>query len=125
VVGRQPTTLQGIYVAGPHTYLGQLLEAAGGVNLAPEGDRAYAPMTKEQIVALNPQVLIDSSLGEAGSNPAVVKAHREVWNQLPMVDAIRLGRIHYIEDPHMTIPGPDIPRTCETLARFLHRQDKP
>lgn len=120
VVGRQPAALQDIYAAGPHTYLGEILEAAGGENVLEAGARPYAAVTKEQIVQSNPDVIIDTSLGEAGSNATVVEAHKKVWSDLPMVGAVKSGRVYYLSDPYLTIPGVNIPATAEKLAELLN-----
>lgn len=120
IVGRQPATLQNIYAAGPATYLGQVLEIAGGKNVAPAGAHPYPPLSKEQIVSLDPEVIIDTSLGEAGVKASVVEAHKKVWKQLPMITAVKNKRIHYITDPHLTIPGPSISKTASAIADLVH-----
>jgi iron complex transport system substrate-binding protein len=120
VVGRQPGALQGMYAAGQNSYLGELLAVVNAHNVAPAGSLPYVPITKEQIVSANPAVIIDTSLGEAGENPAIREAHRRAWRQLSVIDAVRSGRIHYLTDPRMTIPGPGIVTTAETVARLVH-----
>jgi iron complex transport system substrate-binding protein len=122
VVGRQPASLQNIYAAGPDTYLGALLEAAGGENLAPRGANPYPPVTKERILELNPDVIIDTSLGEAGSKPGVIEQHKRAWSELTAVSAVRKNRVHYLSDPRLTIPGPDLPKTADEIASLLHPQ---
>jgi iron complex transport system substrate-binding protein len=120
IVGRQPATLQNLYAAGSDTYLGQVLQIAGGKNIAPAGSHPYPPLSKEQVISLDPEVIIDTSLGEAGVKAAVVEAHKKVWDQLPMISAVKNKRIHYITDPYLTIPGPSISKTAETIAELLH-----
>lgn len=120
VVGRQPATLQNIYLAGPKTYLGELLQAAGGANCAPESSQPYVPVTKEQIVERNPAIIIDTSLGEAGADANVAAAHTKAWEQLSVVDAVRNGRVVHLADPHLTVPGPGIVETAAKIAELLY-----
>lgn len=120
IVGRQPASLQNMFAAGPETYLHPLLEAAGGENAVPATKGAYCAITKEQIVQANPDVIIDTSLGEAGANPAVVDEHKRAWAELGAVSAVRNGRVYYFSDPHLTIPGPRLGQTADEIARLLH-----
>lgn len=122
IVGRQPASLQNIFAAGSKTYLGELITAAGGDNVAPASSTPYVPLTKEQLISLDPDILIDSSLGEAGSNPAVVQAHKKAWQQLPTLKAAKTGHIYYLEDPHLMVPGPGMPATADKLAQLLHEK---
>lgn len=122
IVGRQPASLQNIYAAGSKTYLGELLDVAGGENACPKSGAAYVPLTKEEIIAANPAVIIDTSLGEAGSKAEVVAEHKKAWKQIPMLEAVRAGRVFLPSDPHLTLPGPVLPDTVDTIAQYLHGQ---
>lgn len=119
VVGRQPATLQNIYLAGPNTYLGELLQAAGGVNCAPENKLGYFPVTKEQIVEQNPAVIIDTSLGETGRDERIAEAHKKAWDQLSVIDAVRNKRVLYFTDPHLTVPGPGVCEAAQIIAEMV------
>lgn len=120
IVGRQPSTLQNMYAAGPASYLGELLEFAGGKNAAPEGARPYPAVTKEQVLAADPQLIIDTSLGEAGQNPDVLREHKSAWQKLPLLRAVRDRHVEYVTDPHLTIPGPAVVITAEKFFGLLH-----
>ncbi|MEI7634480.1 MAG: helical backbone metal receptor [bacterium] len=122
IVGRQPASLQNIYAAGPATYLGEIIDAAGGRNMAPAGGISYPPLSKEQIAAMDPEVIIDLSPGEAGRNTRVAEAHTAAWKQLPQISAVRSGRIFCLADTHLTVPGPAIPETAQKIADLLGRR---
>jgi len=120
VVSRQPASLKDIYVAGRRSYLGELVERAGAQNVAPDRAHAYPPMTKEEIIAANPDVIIDLSLGEQAANPAASTTHIAAWQALPSLAAVRNHKIYAIADPHLTVPGPAMCQTAETMAKLLH-----
>lgn len=125
IVGRQPNALQNMYAAGIHTYLGELLEIAGARNVAPESTHPYGPVSKEQLLRADPELIIDTSLGEAGRNESVVESHRKVWETLPSLRAVRAGRIRYVTDPHFTIPGPGIAETAGKMESLIWDETTP
>jgi len=120
VVSRQPNALQDIYVAGPASYLGELLEIAGGKNVVSNSNRPYPPVTKEQILEFDPEVIFDFSLGELAKNRDASEVHLAVWQSLSTVQAVKSRRIYAITDPHFTIPGPSMFETLAVLANCLH-----
>jgi iron complex transport system substrate-binding protein len=122
IVSRQTSTLQEIYCAGPATYLGELLEIAGGENLCPGGAHAYPPASKETIIKANPDLIIDTSLGEAGTRPNVIAAHESAWNALPMIRAVQTKSIEYLSDPHLTIPGPSVLQTAKKIRELVSKK---
>ncbi len=119
VVSRQPASLRDVYVAGPQSYLGELLHIAGGVNVAAQLSRAYAPLSKEDIIAANPEVILDFSLGEFGENPEATQRHLAAWSDLATLEAVRKKQVYAISDPHTTIPGPFMCETAQLMAKFL------
>ncbi|MGB9690859.1 MAG: ABC transporter substrate-binding protein [Candidatus Sumerlaeaceae bacterium] len=119
VVSRQPASLRDIYVAGPTSYLGQLVRVAGNIPVAPDVTRAYPPITKEEIVAANPDVILDFSLGEQGDNPVATQRHLAAWEQLSTLEAVKKKQIYALSDAHATIPGPFMCETARKIASFL------
>ena len=98
-----------IHAIGRDGFFNQLIEAAGGEN-AYQGDLAFPQLSRESILFLNPDVIIDVI-------PSVkdVDAARRDWESLKSVKAIRDNRLHLFTDSADTVPGP---RSAQTLARL-------
>jgi iron complex transport system substrate-binding protein len=98
------------YAAGPHSFLNDLIAAAGGTNVAASADEPYPNLSAEAIVKMDPDVIIVSH-----STPfdADVRA-REPWRSLR---AVRTGRV--LRPPSDDIMERDGPRIVNGLA-WLH-----
>jgi ABC-type Fe3+-hydroxamate transport system substrate-binding protein len=119
VVDRVPGTLRDMYVATRGSFLDELIGVAGGESIAPPAayGYGYALITKEAIVSLNPDVIIEMvqrSKGRFGENPG------EVWRDLSEVSAVRNGRIYSVEDLTAIHPSQFIGRTARLFAHYVH-----
>lgn len=121
VVSRQPASLRDIYAATPTSYLGQLAECAGATNIINRRERSYATVSLEEILAADPEVILDFSLGELATNASALDQHLAAWDQLATVAAVRLKRVYPVSDPHTTIPGPFLCATAQLMANLLHK----
>ena len=59
VVDRVPGTIRELYTATNGSFLAELIAIAGGESIAPAGEHGWGQITKEAIVTLNPEVIID------------------------------------------------------------------
>ena len=116
LVSRDPTSLQNLYQAGPHNFLGEILRVAGGVHAIPAG----ATITKEQIILGNPEVIIDLSGGESVATSGAAKGATELWKQLNTIDAVKHARIYYPSNPHALVPGPYLTHVAAGFDHLLH-----
>jgi ABC-type hemin transport system substrate-binding protein len=106
VVGRDPGGVANVDAAGAGTFLDEMIRAAGGRNALGEGP--YPRLRLETIVRLAPEVIIDNA-GDA-----------EAWRALPLVPAVRDGRVFAVADRALLIPGPRVPKSVERLAEMIH-----
>ena len=117
VVSRTPGELTEMYVATQGSFLVELLHFAGGQSVAPSAPAGYLKLSKEALLSLNPEVIIDlvhtggSRLGEHSS---------EVWNDLPELQAVRNKRVYELDDPSLVHPSQFVSHTAEVFARLLH-----
>ena len=58
VVGRNPGTLEDIYVIGTNNYINELINLAGGENVV-ENERNALKISKEAVFSYNPDVIIE------------------------------------------------------------------
>lgn len=117
VVDRLPGTIRDIYTATRGSYIDELIQIAGGDPVAPPGDQGYGKITKEAVLSLNPEVIIDmvqGSKGKFGEDPITV------WNELAEVEAIRNKRIYPMTDPSVIHPSQFVGQTARIFARVLH-----
>jgi cobalamin transport system substrate-binding protein len=104
-----------IVSAGSHTFLNELITTAGGLNVA-AGKITYPKSSREQVLALQPEIMIITSMarGEAFDR---VKAFWEQWQTLP---AARNHKIFLVDSNIVDRPSPRIFDGLETLFRLFH-----
>jgi iron complex transport system substrate-binding protein len=104
-----------IVSAGSHTFLDELITTAGGLNLA-AGQVPYPRFSQEQILALQPEVIIITSMAR-GAAFEQVKAGWERWETLP---AARNHRIFLVDSDLVDRPSPRLLDGLEMLFRLIH-----
>ena len=118
VVGRDIASgeLRDVFAAGRGTFLGELLEAAGGVNACPVDAVRYPTLTREALMRLAPEVVVELApeLVDRDGAERLIAA----WGRLG-VPAARNGRVHVVLDDGPMIPGPGVIDTLEMLADLL------
>jgi len=102
-----------IWVAGTGTYINDLLEKAGGKNVAGEG---WHVMGLESLLAANPEVIFCSDMGGySGIREALMG--NEI---IQYTDAYLNNRIYTIYDPDIIeLPGPRVVDGLEELYSFI------
>ena len=118
VIGRQPGTLQGIYVQGGSGFLNELLEIAGGQNVFEDVKRESVQPSSETMLRRAPDVLLELRATEpAGDYPG---GDLNVWNTLASIPAVRDRRLHSIVGDYVVVAGPRLAEGAEAVARTLH-----
>ena len=117
VVDRLPGTIRELYTATHGSYLDELITIAGGESIAPPAQLGWGKITKEAIVSLNPEVIIDMVQDEKGhfdEDPIAV------WSELSEVRAVQNKRIYPIKDPLVIHPSQFVGHTAQVFARAIH-----
>jgi iron complex transport system substrate-binding protein len=101
------------YTAGKGTFITQLIDRAGGHNIAADLE-GYPQMSLEQVVAADPAFII---LGDAryGVSPESI-AQRPGWENLA---AVKNGQVMPFNDDLVSRPGPRLVDALEELAKLL------
>lgn len=101
------------FTAGKGTFITQLIDRAGGYNIASDLD-GYPQMSLEQVVAADPAFII---LGDAryGITPESI-AQRPGWENL---SAVKNGNVVPFNDDLVSRPGPRLVDALEELAKLL------
>ncbi|MCC6629464.1 MAG: cobalamin-binding protein [Chloroflexi bacterium] len=104
-----------LHTAGPNSFLNDLLERAGGANIAAGASTPWPQLSQEALIQADPQVIL-LSYDASGETPAQVKA-RPGWHTL---SAVKDGRVVTINPDLIARPGPRIVDGLEALASALH-----
>jgi len=105
-----------LIVAGPTTYIHDLIEMAGGGNVVRERSVPYPRLSWEEVVRAAPEVILVASHGNGSDRPSI----GEVWRGWQSVPAVRSGRIIGVPGDTIHRPGPRVVEGVERLARAIH-----
>jgi len=122
VIGRSPNRLDGLIVVGSASYLNEIIDLAGGENVFRDTRAAYPSVGLEEVLARNPQVVVD--MGDMSDTVDVTEQHkREVvnlWQRLSTLDAVKQHRVYAVASDIFVVPGPRVVNAAEEFARMLH-----
>ncbi|MHB1014545.1 MAG: ABC transporter substrate-binding protein [Desulfurivibrionaceae bacterium] len=104
-----------IITAGTNTFTHELITLAGGRNLG-AGPVPYPRLSWEQALALNPEIVVITSMA-GGHSPESLKAQWRQWQQLP---AVRQNRLYVVEAGLFDRPTPRLVEGLEALAGIIH-----
>jgi len=104
-----------IVSAGTDTFANEIIELAGGQNLA-EGETAYPRFSREQLLSLFPDVIVITSMDRGG----VFEAARAEWEKWTQIPAARNHRIHLVDSNIFDRPTPRLVEALELMARLIH-----
>jgi iron complex transport system substrate-binding protein len=104
-----------IVSVGSDTFIHELIEAAGGVNLAGTY-KGYPRFSFEEIVAAGPDMVIITSM----ARQHVFEQVREKWGQWPTIPAVKNDQIFLVDSNLFDRPTPRLLDGLETLARLIH-----
>ncbi len=104
---------------GAISYVTELLDLAGGVNVFAGFRSQFIKTSTEEIIKANPSIIVISKgvMSEAvGITPESISA-RESWDN---IDAVKNNRIYEVDEALLTIWGPRIINGLEALAQIIH-----
>lgn len=121
LVGRSPGTLQGMVGAGPGTFVDELLALAGGDNMLKASPIAYPRVSVEQVLAADPEVILDMGDFAHGEGKPLEPASRVLglWAKYPQLRAVREGGVRQVGDEIFIRPGPRVGLAAEEMVRLI------
>ncbi len=105
--------LQPLIVAGPDTFINDIITIAGGKNAVPKGPSRYPTWNTEALLSVNPQAIIVSTY------PGQPEP-KHFFDNWPQLQAVRNKRIIEVEADWIHRPGPRMILGIEALAKALH-----
>jgi len=104
-----------IFTTGQNTFMHEMLESIQAVNVA-EDQEGWVKMNEEEIVNLNPDVII-TTYGYYVENPSEQVLARQGWAEVP---AIKNKKVFDVDNDTVTRPGPRLVEGVETLAELIY-----
>jgi iron complex transport system substrate-binding protein len=110
--------LKDVCISGREEFYNEMITLAGGVN-AYAGDVAFPAVSREGIVQMNPEVIIDiiPDIDEKDWGNATISKE---WDDLSQVDAVSKDRVYVFGEDYVVIPGPRFILILEKMARLIH-----
>ena len=104
-----------IISVGSQTFIHDLISMAGGINVA-AGYNAYPRFSREQVLALSPDVIIITSM----ARQAVFQQVKDEWSQWPDMPAARNQQIFVVDSDVFDRPSPRLLDGLEILVQLIH-----
>ncbi|HET6248914.1 MAG TPA: helical backbone metal receptor [Tepidisphaeraceae bacterium] len=108
---------QGTMAAGKDSYLSELLDIAGGSNVAADLNARYPSLDREQLIALRPEVILQL-LPDA--SPQVKAQAAGFWDALPEIPAVKNHRVQQLTEWYEMLPGYHVGDVAQQFADALH-----
>jgi len=106
----------GLFTAGPGSFIDDLIAKAGGTNIAADAKTQWPELSMEAVLKADPEVIVIP--GPDGPALAGKLKADPTWQQ---VSAVKAGRFVLIPDQNLVSrPGPRIVDGLDALARELH-----
>ena len=101
---------------GPGSYIHQVINMAGGFNIASQSTEPYPHLNMEAVLKEDPEIII-FPIGNAEGIPL---SEQQQWLRWTSLTAVKQSRLHQISADVLNRPGPRIVEGLEALARIIH-----
>lgn len=103
-----------IFTVGPGSYIHDLIEIAGGQNIAARATSAYPQLSAEEILRSDPEIIVLAA-ADYSAKPEQVAA-RAGWS---ILSAVKNKRIVTIAPNLINRPGPRVGEAAEAYAKLI------
>ena len=104
-----------IVSVGANTFNDELVQLAGGTNLV-KGSGGYPRFSREQVLALAPEVIIICSMARQGGFDRM----KAEWNRWPSLPAVKNRQIFLVDSNLFNRPTPRLVDGLELLFQLIH-----
>ena len=119
VIGYTP-----LWVAGGYGFLNELVEAAGGQNVAARVDKDFYAIDMESVIAARPQVIVDLTLEDVTEEKRWQRSNA-FWSRFRSGRVLKDARVVFVKSDLLTIPGPRLIEGLAALEKLLHPAEEP
>jgi len=109
-----------VIAAGNSGFHQELIELAGGMN-AYQGSIAFPKLSREKLINLNPDIIIDLIRDEVIAQRPEKDLLRQ-WGAYPELKAVKNHRVVIISGNNHLIPGPRFLDTLDVFVTSLHKK---
>ena len=113
-VARQIGRVADIVIAGPGTFLDELLVKSGVQNVMSDSKLAYPQVGLEEIIARRPDVIL-----ELQPSPGIYEDLIVDWRSFDGSEILEETCVRVIAGDHVLIPGPRVPRLYDEIRQAL------
>jgi len=115
VIGRNPGTLNDIYVIGNSSYINELITLAGGKNVI-ENKRLSVKITKEAIYSLDPDIIIEVNHDRSLKKQGILN----IWKSYDEIRAVKDDHVYIISSTNLLHPSQRILASLKELLSIIH-----
>lgn len=102
-----------LWVASKNSYVDDLVEFAGGINIGPSGE--YGLLSREAVIKSNPDVIIISTMGIFGED------EKRAWQRYKGINAVKNNRIYIMDSDKLCEPTPvSFIESLKEMVKILH-----
>jgi iron complex transport system substrate-binding protein len=105
-----------LQTVGPGSFIHQLIEAAGGVNIAAGTSTTYPRFSLEEILARDPELIVFP----VGTAEGIPEEDQQQWRRWSSLSAVKHNRLVLVPSVLVDRPGPRIVEGLELLAKAIH-----
>jgi iron complex transport system substrate-binding protein len=113
----------GLSVAGPNTFLDEIVTIAGGKNVAAGLGKRYSTIDGEMLASLAPDAVIQL-IPDGQKTPQVVEQAKQFWDSLTDLPAVKNHRVYFVTDWYAEQPGFHVGDLASEFADLLHPDTK-
>ena len=118
IVGRTPGSVTDLVVVGRGSYLNELIELAGGLNVAADAIVPYPRFSFEEVIHRNPDVIID--MGHSGmETEAQKRTVNQLWRQYSFLRAVQRDAVFPVSADYFITPGPRIGQAVRDIRKMI------
>jgi iron complex transport system substrate-binding protein len=107
---------QPLITVGPGSFIHQLIEIAGGANVAAGAASPYPRLSIEAVLKEDPQLIIFP----VGASEGIPQGEQELWRRWKTMTAVKTDSFYHIASDLLNRPGPRIVLGLEKLAEIIH-----
>lgn len=115
-----------LMVPGRDTFENDVIELAGGENIANDSSLNYPKLGIESFLARDPDLIVEASnFADAVPFEAQKETVRQFWRQYPDLRAVKTGQIYVLKGDPYSVPGPRTAQFLEVMDAILNPQPEP
>jgi len=101
---------------GPGSFIHQLIELAGGENIAAGASGAYPRLSLENVIARDPECIVFP----VGDEEGIPEDEQQQWRRWSQLSAVQHDRLVSVPSVLIDRPGPRLVEGLELLAKAIH-----